>query len=108
MDILSSLPQFTDSGLGLGPRQIVNGLKVEPELRGCIERMSEEPGSLGGNTSLPTNDLIYSLSGHANVLSESHLSNLEWAEKLALQDLARMSRDSVFRKHGGSPFNGNR
>jgi hypothetical protein len=60
----------------------VRRLEIEPELGGGAERMGEQPGGLGCDTSLAPNELVDSLDRNANVLRESDLGLAKGNEEL--------------------------
>ena len=75
----------------------MNGLEIQPEFRAGIESLCEQPRGLRRDTSLCPDDLIDALGRHTDVSGEGDLGDFKWMEKLPLEYLARMSRDSVFR-----------
>ena len=70
-------------------------LEIDPELQSNVESLGQKPSGLRNDTTLPTRDLVDPLYRHAEVLSKGDLGKPQRLEKLLLEDLSRMGRDSV-------------
>jgi len=70
-------------------------LEDQPELWSCVESLSEKPSRLRGHSSLAAYNLVDSLDGNTEVLSEADLCKAQWLEELLLKNHSRVGWNSV-------------
>jgi hypothetical protein len=75
--------------------EIVRGLEVEPELGGGAEGLRKQPGRLGRNAALASNDLVDALNGDADVRCKGDLSLAQRKKELLTKNLPGMRRDTI-------------
>jgi hypothetical protein len=78
-----------------GDLKIVVRLKVDPELRARIEKPGKPECRIGRDRPLTFDDPCDSIDRHPQGLGERLGGQLEFVEKLRLQNLARMNRSSL-------------
>lgn len=80
-------------------RQIVHRLQVRPEFRRRTKGLGQQPGRMGRNTALATNDFIHTLNGNSQMGRQRFLGKTHRLKKLVEQDHPRMRSCSVCWNH---------
>jgi len=78
----------------------MRSLKIEPELRRRVQCLREKPSRLGSDAPPAPHQLVDSLKGDTEMLSQRDLGLTERLEELLTENLARVGGDAVFRLHG--------
>jgi hypothetical protein len=90
--------------LGPGPRQLVRGLQVGPQLGAGAQGSREQPGCRGRHGTLAADDLVEALQRNAQVLGKGLLGHAQGLEELFQQHLPRMGRSAMGREHVACPL----
>lgn len=79
--------------------QVVGGLQVEPEFRGGVEGLGEEPGGGGGDASFAVDDFVHALDGNAHMRGKLYLRNFQGKQKFFEENFAGMRGNTIFGLH---------